>query len=407
MHSTHPLPTLPLHLAMSLGCWLTSPFVLRCAKSGLLPSNLQEVLDANLPQLQKAKGAKSLQQLENALQLEIQERAAELVSGVVRYCQTPSPSRTSSAPVLWQLGNARLLDYGALSATPATGPVVLFVPSLINRYYVLDLEPERSLLRFMRDEGCYPLVLDWGAPGKHEENFNTSDYIEQVLLAAINFITQRSASPIVLAGYCMGGILSLAAAQLAATQIQALALFATPWNFHCEAFSPFLLNEAWTQELEHYISQQDQLSADVVQMLFSVTDPFLFEHKFRRFSSMEPSSRTARDFVALEQWVNDGVPMTRGVARDCLVGWAQRNELMQSKWQVRGKAISPSKLDMPTFIAMPKYDHVVPTDCASPLLAQLPQAQIITPGTGHVGMMVGSRAKRECWQPFSDWLHAL
>jgi polyhydroxyalkanoate synthase len=65
-------------------------------------------------------------------------------------------------PVAWREGALRLLDYGRGSA----GPAVLVVPSLINRYYVLDLLPEQSFLRHLAEAGLRPLVVDWGEPGR-------------------------------------------------------------------------------------------------------------------------------------------------------------------------------------------------------------------------------------------------
>ena len=70
-----------------------------------------------------------------------------------------------------------------------------------------------------------------------------------------------------------------------------------------------------------------------------------------------------------------------------------------------GKKIDPKKIKHPTFIAIPKHDHVVPYDCALPLASLIPHAALIHPSAGHVGMIVGSRAKRELWQSFVEWLN--
>ena len=61
--------------------------------------------------------------------------------------------------MLWEEGGSRLLDYGG------TGRLLLVVPSLINRAYILDLAAERSMLRFWAANGLHPVLLDWGWPG--------------------------------------------------------------------------------------------------------------------------------------------------------------------------------------------------------------------------------------------------
>ncbi len=325
-----------------------------------------------------------------------------MLSGILRYYEAPYKRKVDEPPVIWQLGSARLLDYGQKVADPKS--IVLFIPSLINRYYILDLEEERSFLRYLAGQGIYPLVLDWGEPSIREKNFNCGDYITEILLPAIDFIAKISAQPIALAGYCMGGILALAAAKLKPRKISSLALLATPWNFHCRQFLPFVLEKSWQKEMTKQIGTHESLPAGFIQSLFYLTDPFVFEHKFRRYATLDASSREAKDFLALEHWVNDGVPMTAGVAKDCLIGWAQENKLAKGQWLVAGKKITPPAGKIPTFIAIPKNDHIVPLECAMPLAGACKSAHVINPSSGHVSMIVGRSARRELWQPYANWL---
>ena len=386
------LPTLPMHLALTLGYTLSWPIALQCASAGLLP--LKKLPPERLGQKKLAEN----------LHREAKNRSSELLKGIQRFAETPFSRDTPEPPCIWQKGNARLLDYG--TAPAAGGKIALFIPSLINRYYILDLEKERSLLRFLATQNIYPLVMDWGMPGPEEASYGVGDYMTEILLPAIDFLHRTSGEKIALGGYCMGGVLAIAAAQLRPATIDKLALFATPWNFHCDAFAPFILDEPWQQKIASMLGAEKELPASIIQSLFYLTDPFVFEDKFRRFLSLDTASRAARDFIALEHWVNDGVAMTANVAQDCLIGWAQKNQLAMGKWQVAGKKITPRKIKQPVLIAIPKNDHVVPEACATPLAEHFPHATMIRPSSGHVGMIVGSRAKRECWEPLVEWLHA-
>ncbi len=391
-----------MHLMLAMSCWLSSPFALQCAKSALPHSKNSGKKVSKNPKA-------AAEALQKAVAEEAKNRANSLLEGILRYIETPYARNVVEPPAIWRCGNARLLDYGATAGTTLSAdmPVALFVPSLINRYYILDLEEERSMLRFIATQGIYPLVLDWGAPGEHEKSFDCSGYITGILEPAIDFISKASGGPITLAGYCMGGVLALAAALRQPKQVSSLALFATPWDFGCKAFAPFVLDNQWLPMAESMIRMQQSLPADIIQSLFYLSDPWVFEQKFRRFYELQPESRAARDFVALEHWVNDGIPMTSGVAQDCLIGWAQQNQLVKNQWKVAGKAVNPAQYSLPCFIAIPRNDHVVPFDCALPLASKMPNAHVIHPGAGHVGMIVGSHAKRELWQPLAEWLHAL
>ncbi|MFN7634110.1 MAG: alpha/beta fold hydrolase, partial [Acetobacteraceae bacterium] len=125
-------------------------------------------------------------------------------------------------PTAWAEGGTRILDYGG------EGPAVLFVPSLVNRAEVLDLMPDASLLRWLAGNGAHPLLLDWGWPGEAERSFTLTDYVAGRLERALAALP----GPVVLVGYCMGGLLALAAALRHPGRIRALGLLATPWDFH-------------------------------------------------------------------------------------------------------------------------------------------------------------------------------
>lgn len=382
-----PLPTLPMHLMLSMGTWLASPFALNAAKNVWPNWN----------------NAQTPSELLEALGEEAKKRAREMLAGISRYLETPYTRDAKEPPVLWKTGNARLLDYGE----KAPSIPILFVPSLINRYYILDLKKERSFLRYLASQGLRPIVLDWGAPGKKEADFDLEAYTSEILLPAIDYLYAHTGEKIALAGYCMGGVLAIAAAQLDRKKVSSLSLFATPWDFHCKQFAPFVVEPGWHRMIDSLLSNQPLMPADVVQSLFYMTDPWVFENKFRRFFGMNPASNAAQNFIALEHWVNDGIPMTARVARDCLLGWAQQNWLADGKWIMAGNTINPRKLNLPTFIAIPKNDHVVPFDCAWPLADMIKNATVLQPSAGHVGMIVGQHAKRELWEPFAEWLRRI
>ena len=122
---------------------------------------------------------------------------------------------------------------------------------------------------------------------------------------------------------------------------------------------------------------------------------------------MDPDSEKARQFVALEDWLNDGPALPPRVAHDCLVGWYNENLPGSGRWQVGGRAIRPGDLRMPVLAAIPSQDRIVPPASARGAVRDLPDATIIEPAAGHSGMVVGSRARRSLWQPLADWLRAV
>ena len=106
----------------------------------------------------------------------------------------------------------------------ATGPPVLFVPSLINPPNVLDMG-DRSLLRWLSGRGRRVLLLDWGWPGADRRTMSVAGHVEQILLPLMGALGE----PVDLVGYCLGGTMALAAAQLGPAR--SVATIAAPWHF--------------------------------------------------------------------------------------------------------------------------------------------------------------------------------
>lgn len=328
---------------------------------------------------------------------EILHQDAALIEGIAAYRRHPWHRTLADPPVLWQEGASRLLDYGG------DGPLILFVPSLINRAYVLDLAPGHSMLRFLAAHGLHPLLLDWGWPGAVERRFTLTDYVAGRLERAIT----AAGGGVVLAGYCMGGTLAVAAAQRRPDLVRGLALLAAPWDFHAPDPARARDAAAMLPLLEPALAFNDTLPVDVLQSLFLLLDPWGVADKYRHFSRLDPASERATLFVALEDWLNDGVPLAAPVARQCLSEWYGENAPARGTWRIAGLPVEPGLLASPTFVAAPRRDRIVPPDSARPLADLIAGAVLIEPAAGHIGMAAGAAAERALWRPLREWVLAI
>ncbi|WP_232478705.1 alpha/beta fold hydrolase [Roseomonas rosulenta] len=322
-----------------------------------------------------------------------------LIAGMAGYRRHPFTREAPDPPAIWAEGGSRLLDYGG------EGPAVLFVPSLVNRAYVLDLVPERSLMRWLPGQGFRTLLLDWGWPGEAERNFTLTDYVAGRLERAL----AAAPGPVVLAGYCMGGLLAVAAALRRPDRVRALALLATPWDFHAGPDGPRRARTAaaLVPGLDALMEPTGALPVDAIQSLFAMLDPFGVAQKFRAFARLDPGSERARLFVALEDWLNDGIPLPAPVARQCLAGWYGRNEPGRLGWRIAGQVVDPAAWTGPAFVAIPERDRIVPPASAAAAAARLPVANTHIAAGGHIGMVAGAGAEAALWQPLSAWLRGL
>jgi poly(3-hydroxyalkanoate) synthetase len=320
---------------------------------------------------------------------------SKLLAGIAAYRRHPFMRDLADPPCIWAEGSSRLLDFG-----PTEGRPVVFVPSLVNRAYVLDLLPGHSMMRFLASHGVRPLLLDWGFPGETECAFTLTDYVAGRLVRAL----AAFGGPVDVMGYCMGGLMALGAMQQRPDLVSRLGLLATPWDFWAADSGGARLVAAMLPALEPAFSLAGAMSIDALQMLFSLLDPGSVGAKYRDFGGQDQASERSRMFVAIEDWLNDGVPLAAPVAREVLGGWYGRNAAVEGKWRIAGLPVLPDALGKACFVAIPGHDRLVPPQSALPLARCLGGAEILQPAVGHIGMVAGSRARTMLWEPLLAWL---
>jgi len=393
---------LPLHLMAAGLTWASSRSALPLWNSGSLPWKGE--LAERAAALRESLNGTDIGVFAKAVEREVAGRLAALAAGVEAYRRHPYHRDLTDPPAIWQEGSCRLLDYGALADARPAGPAVLVVPSLINRAYVLDLTAERSLLRWLARHGLRPLLLDWGSPGAEERGFTLTDYVAGRLERALDALRAQAATRPVVLGYCMGGLLALGLALRRQADLAGLVLLATPWDFHAENAPHSRMAAASLPLLSPLLEVAGELPVDLLQTLFAGLDPHLVVRKFLAFGRLDPTSRKATDFVALEDWLNDGVPLAAPVARECLGRWYGENATARGQWRLAGQAVDPAQLDLATLCVIPAQDRIVPPASATALAEAIPGAQRLTPAAGHIGMVVSAQAERTVWQPLLTWI---
>jgi len=389
---------LPLHLAAATLAWTSSLAALPLLRSGSIAWKAElkpaaQSLAGELAQLKPEEFAA-------AVAAEARRRLSAFLDGLTRYRRHAYRRSLPAVPVTWQEGTTRLLNF----TTGGEGPAVLAVPSLINRAYILDLEENRSFMRFLAAQGFRPYLVDWQAPGEAERQFSLDDYIAGRLSRALDAVIGATGARPLAIGYCMGGLLALGLAQHRWRDLAGLALLATPWDFHAERPDQAALIAALAPQFEPLLQLLGELPVDAIQALFTGLDPSLALRKFLGFAALDPESDRARQFVALEDWLNDGVALSAPVAREALGQWYGENATARGRWRLAGRAVRPEALDLPTIAVIPDQDRIVPPASALALAKLIPSCRILRPATGHIGMMAGAKAEGEVWQPLAAWL---
>ena len=317
-------------------------------------------------------------------------RMVKTLRGLRAFQAAPRAERPPPAPAIMQVGRAMLRDHGG------TGRPILVVPSLINPPDVLDLAPANSLMRHLAGCGGRALLLDWGTPSAEERALDLAAHVETMLLPMIDRLVDRWGEPPLLVGYCLGGTMALAAAALRETR--GIALLASPWHF--DGFSPEARDRMvalWTQAAGT-AAAIGLLPMEVLQAGFWQLDPARTVRKYEDFADLDPAGPAAASFIMLEDWANSGPPLTEAAARQLCEGFFGRDDTGQGRWRVGGEIVRPDALGCPILEVTSTRDRIVPHATALGIGDRLDL------DLGHVGMVVGSRARRALWEPLGQWV---
>jgi polyhydroxyalkanoate synthase subunit PhaC len=314
--------------------------------------------------------------------------------------------------VVFRDGGASVLRFrrasrgGALDAASAGGAPLLLVPSLINRWYVLDLRAGASLVEALVSRGLDVYCLDWGVP-EDEDRYLAWDDVVARLARAARFVRRDAGAPTVgLLGYCMGGTLAAIQAALSPAETALLVNLAGPIDFSLAGQLRTMVDAAWFDA--DAIADAGNIGAVQMQTGFQALRPTLPLSKWVTLLDRwnEPAQREA--FLALEAWGNDNVPFPAAAYRTYIKDLYQRNALVQGEHFVSGRHVDLARVRCPVLTIVADHDTICPPPAATALnehVGSKDRAVLRVPG-GHVGAVVGSRATRELYPALAAWLEA-
>ena len=291
--------------------------------------------------------------------------------------------------VIWQEGSTNILGYGSLESTK---PILVLIPSLINKSYIFDLSEESSLVNYFVNLGYRVLLVNFNEPLADESNMGLLDYIER-LERGINITCKNDV--IVTIGYCLGGLFSSILNSEEKINCNGQVLIATPWDFSHFYHILGINNLLIFQNLKMIVENLDKVSPALVQWFFSFIDPNKIWNKFSEFSKMQ-DDQDINKFLNVERWINDGISLTNKFAVECL-------DIIHSN-TIPKRYLSEINHNLPCLIINGLEDKIVPPISSSNFINLYPNNETLIRNTGHIGLIVSKVAKQEIWPSIANWI---
>ena len=318
--------------------------------------------------------------------------------------------------VVYTEDDMRLLHYIPLVKKLHPVPV-LIVYALVNRYYILDLQPDKSVVRKLLEDGLDVYIIDWGYPSGVDRYLTLDDYVNVYLDNAVERVKELSgADKISLFGVCQGGTFSVMYSSLHPEKIRNLATMVTPVDFDTDDG----LLHVWAKSLDadKIVDAYGIVPGNMLNTGFLLTDPFrvLIDKYVGLFEKIEcqgddreserENEETVKNFLRMEKWIFDSPDQAGEAYRQFIKDCYQKNLLIKNKMMLDGKRINLKNITMPLLNVMGEYDHLVPIAASKPLndaVASTDKEIMVFP-TGHIGMFVSGKSQREICPKISSWL---
>ena len=323
---------------------------------------------------------------------EVREFQRRLALSAATLAKLP-PVALATAPrdAVYTDGKITLWHYRA-DATARRGPPLLIVFALVNRPTVLDLQPDRSLIRGLLAAGLDVYLLDWGYPDRGDRHTSLADYTNRYLHRAVETVGAGK-GPINLLGVCQGGTLSLLYASLEPKRIARLVTMVTPVDFQ----TPDNLLSKWARaiDIDRLVDTFGNVPGELLNATFLSLMPFrLTLQKYLALVDGADDPRALESFLRMEKWIFDSPDQAGTAFREFMQWFYQQNRLVKGGVSLGGRAVDLGRLTMPVLNVYATADHLVPP-AASRALAGLvgSRAYRELPFVGgHIGIYVSSKA---------------
>jgi polyhydroxyalkanoate synthase len=320
--------------------------------------------------------------------------------------QGDAPLGMSPRDVVWTHRKVTLYRYRSSRREHAVP--VLLVFALINRPDIFDLRPGNSFVEFLLEEGYDVFLLDWGVPDDEDADMGIDSYVCDELPWAVRETLRASgADEVSLLGWCIGGTLcALYAALEPDAPVRNLALLTTPVDTQGSLYATWVARDSF--DVDFVADVYPAIPGRGVDWANKLMKPVTnYWTTYRRLWEGVSAGTARREaYQPMARWVADNPPFPSRAYREWITMMYKQNALARGRMRLRGRRVDLGAIEQNVLVVTAGADHIAPREGTLPLLDAVGSEDVEhldRPG-GHIGLMAGSKARKEIWPDIAAWL---
>jgi polyhydroxyalkanoate synthase subunit PhaC len=307
--------------------------------------------------------------------------------------------------VIKETGLFRLLHYKSNKERVYKYPLII-VYALINKSYILDLQPNKSWIKNILDQGINVYLVDWKSPGKFDKFTTIDDYVNLFIYECVEIVKSiENIDKVSLQGYCMGATMSLIYTSLYQKNVKNLITVAPVVD--TEKDKTVIKNMAQNMDIDKILSHYENFPYELLYNLYASLKPF--KQGVNKYLSLFDNLKDecfVENFLRVEKWLYDTPPIAGETFRQWIKDIYQKNLFSKNKLVVGEKRINLSNIKVPLLNVVADQDHLVSPECSISLnnLVSSKDTNLMRFSTGHVGLIASGYSQNIVLPKLGNWI---
>ena len=299
----------------------------------------------------------------------------------------------------------KLLHYRPLVSRTAKTPIV-FVYALMNKSYILDLQPDKSWLRNLLSQGFNVYLIDWKTPTNIDKYASFDDYVNFYIDDCMNLVSkENSVEKLTLHGYCLGSTMAAMYTTLHQEKVRNLVTIAP--IIDTENDGTVLANFARHLDVDKVIDTCGNFPREYLYACFSMLKPFKQGvNKYINLVENIDNANFVQNFLRMEKWLYDTPTIAGETFKQWIEDIYQKNLLVKNEMKIGENIIDLSKIRVPLLNIVAEEDHLVSPQCSVALNDSVSSLdkRLMHFHTGHVGLIASSYSQNNVLPKVGQWL---